>query len=38
MKVVLLADGLAKAFKEASFEKIEMGFIKEGIFWIKGEL
>lgn len=27
-----------KAFKEAGFEKIEMGFIREGIFWIKGEL
>ena len=31
-------DELANAFKEAGFERIEMGFIREGIFWIKGEL
>lgn len=31
-------DEFTKAFKEAGFEKIEMGFIREGIFWIKGEI
>lgn len=31
-------DEFANAFKEAGFEKIEMGFIREGVFWIKGEL
>lgn len=31
-------DELANAFKEAGFEKIEMGFVREGVIWMKGEL